>query len=42
MGYHDAEILVQDLDPLNVEIFEEGWMYVTNSRDKRAPLYFAP
>ena len=42
MGYHDAEILIQDLDPLNVEIFEEGWMYVTNSRDKRAPLYFAP
>ncbi len=42
MDYHDAEILIQDLDPLNVEIFEEGWMYVTNSRDKNAPLYFAP
>ena len=42
MGYYDAEILVQDVNPLNAEIFSEGWMYVTALKDKRAPLYFAP
>ncbi len=42
MGYHDAEILVQDVNLLNAEIFEEGWMYVTSPKDKKAPLYFAP
>lgn len=42
MGYYDAEVLVQDVNPLNAEIFEKGWMYVTSLRDKRAPLYFAP
>ena len=42
MGYYDAEILIQDVNPLNAEIFEEGWMYVTNPKDKKAPLYFAP
>ena len=42
MGYYDAENLVQDVKPLNAEIFEEGWMYVTSLKDKKAPLYFAP
>ena len=42
MGYYDAEILIQDVNPLNAEIFKEGWMYVTSLRDKKAPLYFAP
>ena len=42
MGYYDAEILIQDVNPLNAKIFEEGWMYVTTSRDKKAPLYFSP
>ena len=42
MGYHDAEVLVQDVNPLNKRIFEDGWMYVTALHDKRAPLYFAP
>ena len=42
MGYYDAEILIQDVNPLNARIFEECWMYVTSLKDKRAPLYFAP
>ena len=42
VGYYDAEILIQDVNPKNAEIFKEGWMYVTAPRDKKAPLYFAP
>ena len=42
MGYYDAEILIQDVNLLNAEIFKEGWMYVTSPKDKKAPLYFAP
>ena len=42
MGYHDAEISVQDVNPLNAKIYNEGWMYVTSLKDKKAPLYFAP
>ena len=42
MGYYDAEILIQDVNPLNADIFSEGWMYVTSLKDKKAPLYFAP
>ena len=41
MGYYDAEILIQDPNPLNATIFKEGWMYVSSLRDKKAPLYFA-
>jgi hypothetical protein len=42
MGYYDAEVMVQDVNPLNAKIFEESWMYVTALKDKKAPLYFAP
>ena len=42
MGYYDAEVLIQDVNPLNKDIFENAWMYVTDVKDKRAPLYFAP
>ena len=42
VGYYDAEILIQDVNPKNAEIFKEGWLYVTEPRDKKAPLYFAP
>ena len=42
MGYYDAEILIQDVNPLNAGIFKDSWLYVTNLRDKKAPLYFAP
>ena len=42
LNYYDAEILIQDVNPLNAKIFEEGWMYVTSPKDKKAPLYFAP
>ncbi len=42
MGYYDAEVLIQDVNRLNKDIFENGWMYVTAVKDKRAPLYFAP
>ena len=42
MGYHDAEISVQDVNQLNAEIYKEGWIYVTDLKDKKAPLYFAP
>ena len=42
MGYYDAEVLIQDVNPLNGKIFRDGWMYVTSLKDKRAPLYFAP
>ena len=42
MGYYDAEILIQDVNLINARIYEEGWMYVTGIKDKKAPLYFAP
>ena len=42
MGYYDAEILIQDVNRVNAQIYDEGWMYVTGTRDKKAPLYFAP
>ena len=42
MGYYDAEIFIQDVDPLNKGIFEKGCMYVNNLNSKKAPLYFAP
>ena len=42
MKYYDAEVAIQDVDNLNAEIFDKGWMYVTSERDKAAPLYFAP
>ena len=42
MGYYDAEIHIQDVNPLNAEIFGCGWMYVTSLKDKKAPMYFAP
>lgn len=42
MGYYDAEILIQDVNPLNAKVFKECWMYVTSLKDKKAPLYFAP
>lgn len=42
MNYYDAEVLVKNVNPANAEVFTEGWMYVTNLKDKSAPLYFAP
>ena len=42
MGYYDAEILIQDVNKLNAQIFKECWVYVTRPEDKKAPLYFAP
>lgn len=42
MGYYDAEISIQDVNPCNAKIFKDGWLYVTATHDKSAPLYFAP
>ena len=42
MNYYDAEISIQDVNLLNAKVFEKGWMYVTSTADKSAPLYFAP
>ena len=42
MGYFDAEILIQDVNKRNAQIFKECWVYVTSPKDKKAPLYFAP
>lgn len=42
MGYYDAEVLIQDVNPLDAKIYEQGWVYVTAPKDKAAPLYFAP
>ena len=39
MGYYDAEILIQDVNPLNAKIYREGWVYVTSPKNKNAPLY---
>ena len=41
MGYYDAEIKIQDTNPGNARVFEEGWMQLTSYRT-RAPLYVAP
>ena len=42
MGYHDAEVLILDVNPFNRKIFKEHWLYVGIPKDKWAPLYFAP
>ena len=42
MGYYDAEVFVQDVNPANADIFNEGWLYVAAPKHKKAPLYFAP
>lgn len=42
MGYHDAEVLILDVNPDNAKIFKERWLYVGIPKDKWAPLYFAP
>ena len=41
MGYYDAEILIQDVNMENANIYQSGWVYVTAPKDKKAPLYFA-
>ena len=41
MGYYDAEIKIQDTNPDNAKVFEEGWMQLTSYRT-RSPLYVAP
>ena len=42
MRYYDAEVLIQDTNVCNAEIFEEGWVCAINPKSKKAPLYFAP
>ena len=43
MGYYDAEVFMcKTCECLNERIFKEGWMYLGTSKDKKAPLYFAP
>lgn len=42
MGYYDAEVSIQDVNPENAKIYEKGWVYVTSLKDKTSPLYFAP
>lgn len=42
MGYHDAEVFIQDVGPGSAKTFRECWLYVGVPKDKRAPLYFAP
>ena len=42
MGYHDAEVLILDVNPHNAKIFNDHWLYVGVPKDKKAPLYFAP
>ena len=42
MGYYDAEVLIQDVNQHNAEMFCKNWLYIGVPRDKRAPLYFAP
>ena len=37
MGYYDAEVLVQDVNPDNAKMFFENWLYIGLPRDKRAP-----
>jgi hypothetical protein len=40
MGFYDAEVIVQDLDKENSEIYRKGRMYIGGAKD--SPLYFAP
>ena len=42
MGYHDAEVLILDVNLANAKIFKEHWLYVGIPKDKWAPLYCAP
>ena len=41
MGYYDAEIKIQDTNPENAKVFQEGWLQLTSYRIK-SPLYVAP
>ena len=42
MDYSDIDVRIQDVNPENEKIFENGWMYVGHSQGKRDFLYFAP
>ena len=42
MDYQGTEVRIQDVDPLNAKIFENGWMYVSDSHGNKECRYFAP
>ena len=42
MRFQDVEVRIQDVNPENEKIFENGWMYVSNSLGNKVPQYFAP
>jgi hypothetical protein len=42
MNTYQAEVMVKKVDPLNAEIYFDGYMYVAVSKDIQLPLYFAP
>lgn len=42
MADYDAEVSIQNVDRRNEPIFREGWMYVTDLKDKKCPRCFAP
>ena len=41
-GHSEIEVRIQDVNPENEKIFENGWMYVGPPHAKRHFLYFAP
>lgn len=42
MDFYNIEARIQDMDPLNAKIFENGWMYVSDSYGNKEYQYFAP
>ncbi|MDE2788067.1 MAG: hypothetical protein OXL37_15580 [Chloroflexota bacterium] len=42
MNVQNIEVRIQDVDALNAKIFENGWMYVSDSHGNKECQYFAP
>ena len=42
MDNHAVKVSIQDVNPLNEKIFENGWMYVGHPHGRRDLPYFAP
>lgn len=42
MTYYDVEVLIQDVNNVNADIYNNGWMYICGPNARMAPLYFAP
>ena len=42
MDCQNIEVRIQDVDPLNAKIFENGWMYASSAHGSKNYPYLAP